>query len=34
MYPTSDTWLDNDREITCLIGAEEPTTGSLKGSKR
>jgi len=34
LYPTSDTWQAKDREITCLVGAEDPTKGTLKGSKR
>jgi len=34
LYPTSDTWRAKDREITCLVGAEDPTKGTLKGAKR
>ncbi|HZK06030.1 MAG TPA: septum formation family protein [Actinomycetaceae bacterium] len=33
LYPSADTWKDHDdREILCLLGSNEPATGSLKGT--
>ncbi|MFJ4209092.1 septum formation family protein [Paenarthrobacter sp. NPDC089675] len=36
LYPTSQTWKQNDREIVCLIGGASgaATKGSLKGSAK
>jgi len=33
LQPIRNSWSLN-REVTCMVGATEPTTGSLKGAKR
>ena len=37
LVPSSDTWEDGDREIVCILAADEngsETTGSLRGANR
>jgi hypothetical protein len=33
IYPTSDSWAQGDKELTCLIGADATISTSLKNSK-